>query len=233
RTQGVEVSLGLTPIRKKNFNWTSRVNFYTTNSEITELNVDPFTTGGFALSLGEFDIQDGKSPTTIVGLDEDGNKVDVGDETPDFQVSFNNNLSFLRNFELSFLLDWKQGGDVINLGRFLSDDGGTSDDLDTPAGQARANGTATSRYIESGTYLKLRELSLSYSVPQSVVSNIFAGQISYLRFGIAARNLFMITDYQGYDPEVSQFGNLAVGRSVDVFPFPSSRSFYFNVAFGL
>jgi len=52
-------------------------------------------------------------------------------------------------------------------------------------------------------------------------------------FGLAARNLFVITDYQGYDPEVSQFGNLAVGRSVDTLPFPSSRSFYFNVAFGI
>lgn len=233
RTQGVEISLGVTPVRKKNFKWTSRVNFYTFNSEITRLDVDPFTTGGFALSLGEFDIAEGKSPTTIVGLDENGNKVDIGDESPDFQMSFNNNISFLRNFELSFLWDWKKGGDVINLGRFLTDLGGTSDDLNTPEGQARLNGTATKRYVESGTYLKLRELSLSYSVPQSLVRRLFAGQLSYLRFGIAARNLIIITDYQGYDPEVSQFGNLAVGRSVDTLPFPSSRNFYFNVAFGL
>ena len=43
----------------------------------------------------------------------------------------------------------------------------------------------------------------------------------------------MITDYTGYDPEVSQFGNVAIGRSVDVIPFPSARSFYFKVSVGL
>jgi len=234
RTQGYEAALGVTPFRKKNFSWTSRLNFYRTFSEITQLDVDPFTTGGFALSLGEFEIAEGKSPNTIVGLDEQGNKVDVGNETPDFQISFNNNFTFLRNFELSFLWDWKQGGDVINLGRFLTDLGGTTDDLNTPKGQARLAGVGgTARYVESGTYLKLRELSLSYSVPSSIVNSLFAGEISYLRFGFAARNLLMFTDYEGYDPEVSQFGNLAVGRAVDVLPFPSSRSYYFNIAFGL
>lgn len=233
RTQGFEASVGFTPYRRKNFSWTSRLNFYRTVSEITSLDVDPFTTGGFALSLGEFEIKEGKSPTTIVGLDENGNKVDVGNETPDFQLSFNNNFTILRNIELSFLWDWKQGGDVINLGRFLTDDGGTSDDLDTPAGQARANGTATKRYIEDGSYLKLRELSVSYNFPSSFVRRVFSNQLSYLRLGFAARNLLMFTGYDGYDPEVSQFGNLAIGRSVDTLPFPSSRSIYFNVAFGL
>ncbi len=233
RTNGFEVSLGLNPIRKRNLNWTSRINFFRTTSEVTELDVDPFTTGGFALSLGQFEIAKDKSPTTIVGLDANGNKVDIGDENPDFQMSFNNNVTFLRNLELSFLWDWKKGGDVINLGRFLTDLGGTSDDLDTAEGQARAGGAATSRYVESGTYLKLRELSLSYSVPGNTVKRAFGGQISYVRLGLAARNLIVITDYQGYDPEVSQFGNLAIGRSVDTLPFPSSRSFYFNIAFGL
>ena len=197
RTQGYEAALGVTPFRRKNFSWTSRVNFYRTFSEITQLDVDPFTTGGFALSLGEFEIAEDKSPNTIVGLDEQGNKVDVGNETPDFQISFNNNFTFLRNFELSFLWDWKQGGDVINLGRLITDSGGTSDDQDTPEGQARVNGTATSRYVEDGSYLKLRELSLSYSVPGSIVNHLFAGQISYLRFGFAARNLLMFTGYDG------------------------------------
>jgi TonB-dependent SusC/RagA subfamily outer membrane receptor len=233
RTHGIEVSLGLTPIRRDNLNWTSRLNFYKSDSEVTDLVVDQFFTGGFALSLGQFLIAEGKSPTTLVGLDEAGNVAEFGNENPDFQMSLNNNFTFVRNLELSFLWDWKKGGNVINLGRFLTDLGGTSDDLDTPAGQARLNGTSTGRYIESGSYLKLRELSLSYSLPASVVRSLSGGQLSYLRLGISGRNLIMITDYSGYDPEVSQFGNLAVGRSVDVIPYPSSRSYYFNIAFGL
>ncbi|MFQ5603277.1 MAG: SusC/RagA family TonB-linked outer membrane protein [bacterium] len=237
RTTGWEISLGLTPIRSQNFNWTSRINFFTTESEITSLEVDPFNLGGFATFLGTMRIQKGFSPTAIVGsesFDDNGNVVKVlGDQTPDFTLAVNNNFN-IGNFEFSFLWDWQQGGDVINLGKLIMDLGGTSPDFDQN-GTTRLNelGTKTASYVEDGTYLKLRELSLSYSFPRSVVSNLFGGQLSYLRVGVAGRNLLMFTGYDGYDPEVSQFGNVAVGRGVDTLPFPSARSFYFNIAFGI
>ncbi len=252
RTTGWEVSLGLTPIRSEKLNWTTRLNFFTTESEITKLNVDPFTHGGFALFLGEMRVQKGFSPTAIVGSESvfnDDGTIDniLGDANPDFNLSLNNNINF-GNFELSFLWDWQKGGNVINLGKLLTDLGGTSADFDEevtyklpdgtsetgPAGTTRLTvlGTVTAPYVETAGYLKLRELSLSYSFPQSVVSNLFGGQLSYLRVGVAGRNLIMISDYTGYDPEVSQFGNV-VARGVDTLPFPSSRQFYFNVAFGL
>ncbi len=231
-TQGIELSLGLTPVRSSKFSWTSRVNFFKSWSEITKLEVDPFETGGFALSLGQFQIEKGKSPTTIVGLDEAGNKVKFGDENPDFQLGWVNDVTY-GNFSLSFLWDWKQGGDVINLGLFLTDLGGISPDLDTPKGQARAAGKGgTGRYVEDGTYLKLREASLTYNFSREQVQRWFGGQVQNLSVGVSGRNLIMITDYSGYDPEVSQFGNLAIGRSVDVLPFPSSRFFYFKVSLG-
>lgn len=253
RTTGWEISLGLTPIRSRNLNWTTRLNFFTTKSEITELNVDPFNLGGFATFLGTMRIQEGIAPTTIVGsenFDPDtgaylGTK--LGDQNPDFNLAWNNNVNF-GNFELSFLWDWQQGSDVVNLGKLIGDLGGTSPDFEDQvtftlpdgstvtdmAGVARLTvlGTITAPYVEDASYLKLRELSLSYSVPRSVVSNIFGGQLSYLRFGIAGRNLIMIAGYDGFDPEVSQFGNVAIGRNIDTSPFPSSRQFYFNVAFG-
>ncbi len=237
RTTGWEVSLGLTPIRKRNLNWTSRINFFTTESEVTELNVDPFNLGGFATFLGTMRIQEGFSPTTIVGsesFDDDGNVVlTLGNQTPDFNVGFNNIVN-LGNFEFSFLWDWQQGGDVINLGKLIMDLGGTSPDFDEN-GIERLNqlGTVTANYVEDGTYLKLRELTLNYSFPSALVRSWFGGEISYLRVGLAGRNLLMFTGYDGFDPEVSQFGNVAVGRGVDTLPFPSSRSFYFNIAFGL
>jgi TonB-linked SusC/RagA family outer membrane protein len=252
RTTGWEVSLGLTPIRKQNFNWTSRINFFTTDSKITKLNVDPFNIGGFALFLGQMRVQKGFSPTTIVGSEtvfNDDGTIDniLGDATPDFTLAVNNIFNF-GNLELSFLWDWQQGGDVINLGKLIMDLGGTSPDFEeigtfklpdgsTITGQKGVErltvlGTITAPYIEDGTYLKLRELSVSYSFPSSVVNRLFGGQLSYLRLGIAGRNLLMFTGYDGYDPEVSQFGNV-VARGVDTMPFPSSRQFYFNVAFGL
>jgi outer membrane receptor protein involved in Fe transport len=90
RTQGVEISLGVVPTRR----WNARLNFYKTSSEITQLDVDPFNIGGFATFLGTFRIEEGLSPTTIIGaeLDQIGNdaqaipssKTGRWDETPDF-----------------------------------------------------------------------------------------------------------------------------------------------------
>ncbi len=236
RTQGFEVSLGLTPIHKTTFKWTSRVNFYTTDSKITELSVPAFNKGGFATFLGTYRIQEGLSPTTIVGAEKDaqGNFIPLGNETPDFQMSLNNTFN-LGSFELGFLFDWKQGGDVINLGKLITDLGGTTKDYDTGAAEARLKvlGSETAPYIEDGTYLKLREVSLTYALSKGAVSKLTAGQLSYVRIGVSGRNLLMFTGYDGYDPEVSQFGNISIGRSVDTLPFPSSRSWYFNLALGL
>jgi hypothetical protein len=138
----------------------------------------------------------------------------------------------LGNARLSFLWDWKEGGEVINLGQFITDLAGTTDDLNTAAGQRRANGTSTGRYVQDGTYLKLREASLSYALSPALLTNWFNGTVRELNFGIGGRNLLMVTPYDGYDPEVSQFGNVAVGRAVDVLPFPSSRHLFFKVGLG-
>ncbi|MCH7619051.1 MAG: SusC/RagA family TonB-linked outer membrane protein [Candidatus Marinimicrobia bacterium] len=253
KTSGIELSLGLNLIRSQNTNWLSRINFYRTRSEITELDVDPYNTGGFATFLGTYRIEKGVSPTRIVGseTDADGNHVELGDETPDFQMSFNNSLRF-GNFNLGFLWDWKKGGDVINLGKLLTDLGGTSGDYDTvekydddndPAtpdvdlingvGRLTVLGVQTAPYIEDGSYWKLRELNLSYNFSEQTVQGWFGGRLTYLRIGISGRNLLMFADYLGYDPEVSQFGNRAIGRSVDTIPFPTAKSFFFNVSFGM
>ena len=94
-------------------------------------------------------------------------------------------------------------------------------------------GKSTAPYVEDGSFVKLRELSVNYSVPDGWLRNFFNGYVSYWKIGISGRNLFMFTRYKGYDPEVSQFGNVAIGRAIDTIPYPSSRTFYFNMSFGL
>ncbi len=257
-TRGFEVSLGVTPFKGR-FGWTSRVNFSTSESEIDKLSIDPFNQGGFATFLGTFRIEEGLSPTSIIGSDTDANgkTIILGDANPDFQIGWNNNFS-IGNLEISALWDWRKGGDVINLGKLLTDLGGTTADYDDPVskeglnlpsnttvdvsavssdrlGDARLEllGTTTAPFVEDGSFIKLRELSVTYRVPTASVQSLFGGVVSYLKIGLSGRNLVMITDYSGYDPEVSQFGNVAVGRAVDTLPFPTSRSFYFNVSFGL
>ncbi len=248
-TSGIELSLGLIPIRTHKLTWNSRVNFYKTRSTITKLLVDPFNKGGFATFLGTYRIQEGWSPTSIVGSEmvelPDGSKEHkiLGDATPDFTMSFNNSFKF-KNAELVFLWEWQNGGAVINLGKLITDLGGTTADYDetiTVDGQTMRMGdyrlsvlgTQTAPYIEDASYWKLRELSLNINVPKTFYARFIGDAVSYLKVGIAGRNLLMFTDYSGYDPEVSQFGNVAIGRQVDTIPYPSSRSFYFNISFGM
>lgn len=264
-TKGFEASLNLNLIRTSSLRWNSRINYYTTSTEITKLDVDPFNMGGFATFLGTYRIEEGWSPTSIVGsemedyVNADGHTVQrhikLADETPDFQMSFNNSFN-MGNFSMRFLLDWKKGGYIINLGKLLSDLGGTTEDYDQEltftvkggastgadttitvdqAGPGRlANlGYYTESYIDDGSYLKLRELSVKYIVPTETVQSLFRGSVSSVSVGVSGRNLWMSTnDFPSYDPEVSQFGNIAIGSSVDTYAFPSSKSIFFEVSLG-
>ncbi|HEY7461078.1 MAG TPA: SusC/RagA family TonB-linked outer membrane protein [Gemmatimonadota bacterium] len=254
RNRGVEVALSLTPLLSKRVNWLFRTIFYHNESEITDLPVPAFEARGFATSLGSFRIEEGESATQIVGnagVDADGIPIVVklGDAAPDFTWSFTNDLTF-DNVNLYFLLDWKKGGDIINLTNFLYDAGGNSADYELADGEScpapedvdsdspgvcrlGVFGTWTRPLVESGSFLKLRELSLSYDIAPALGQNGFFGQqVSYLRVGVSGRNLLTSTPYNGLDPEVSNFGNQPIGRNIDVAPFPPSRSFWLTVDVG-
>jgi len=77
----------------------------------------------------------------------------------------------------------------------------------------------------------LREVSLSYDFPRSWLSRVWGGARS-ARVSLSGRNLFVSTSYSGLDPEVSNFGNQAVARNIDVTPYPPSRQFYLTLDFG-
>jgi TonB-linked SusC/RagA family outer membrane protein len=227
RNRGEEISLALSPIRHPDFNWLFRTTFFRNRATVVELPVPAFLTGGFGVSLGAFQIEQGKSATQIIGTEGV-----VGDATPDFQMSFSNDLTFKR-LSLGFLWDWKKGGDIINLTQLLFDAGGNSIDQ-VAAGNARITawgGGLTKTYVQDGSYLKLREVSLSYELPPSVVNHLFGG-IRNARLNLSGRNLITISPYPGLDPEVSNFGNQAIARNIDVAPFPPSRSFFFSIDLG-
>ena len=54
-----------------------------------------------------------------------------------------------------------------------------------------------------------------------------------MQIGVSARDWWISTDYSGWNPDVSQFGNVAVGGSVDTGPYPMSKALYFNISVGL
>lgn len=230
RNRGVEASLTLSPVRTANLNWIFRTTFFANRSKITRLTVPTFQTGGFALSLGTYQLEQDSSATQIFGSEGK-----VGDANPDFQMSFSNDIDFNR-FTLGFLFDWKKGGDVINLTEFLYDAGQNSVDFTEPGGGAdriAAFGTGlTQPYVQDGSYFKLREVNLSYNLPDRVTSSLFGRSIRTARLSLTGRNLLRITPYRGLDPEVSNFGNQAIVRNIDVAPFPPSRSFFFSIDLG-
>jgi TonB-linked SusC/RagA family outer membrane protein len=238
QNRGLESMLQITPVRFRRGEWNTTVIYQKVKPKITELTVPTFRQGGFALFLGQYQVEEGKSPTQIVGLvpSKDNPAVSVpaivGDATPDYQMSFNNEVSF-GPFHASALLDWKHGGDVINLTTFLYDAAQNSADWDTKGKERFAlQGKDTRPYVEDGSFVKLREVSLSYRLPESFVQRTFRNQVHTASLSFAGRNLLMNSAYKGLDPEVSNFGNQALNRNVDVAPFPPSRSFFLSLDIG-
>jgi TonB-linked SusC/RagA family outer membrane protein len=229
RNRGVEAALTISPVQTRDLTWLFRTTFFANRAKITRLDVPAFQTGGFGTSLGTFLIEEGSSATQIVGREGV-----VGDATPDFQMSFSSDLDYKR-FTLGFLWDWKQGGDVIDLTTFLYDLAQNSADFEE-AGEDRFAawaGGQTAVYIDDGSYLKLREVNLSYNLPESFTRRLFGSSVRHARLSLSGRNLLRFTGYGGLDPEVSNFGNQAIVRNIDVAPFPPSRSVFFSIDLGL
>ncbi|WPP50070.1 SusC/RagA family TonB-linked outer membrane protein [Catalinimonas niigatensis] len=237
--KGIEIALNTYPVRTQNFSWFSKFIYWRNESEITRLDIPEFLSGSFGGgSLGKYLVAEGFSPTTVVGtpVDTESGRLTVfGDGQPDFQMSFFNQINFLRNFDLTFLFHWKSGGENINLTTFLTDGGGTTTDWSAdsdgdgiPNGRDRTDefGPGAARFISDASYVKLRELGLYYTLPQGVVENSF---IDRVKLGVSGNNLLLWSDYPSYDPEVSNFGSDPLNATVEVTPFPSSRRIFFHV----
>ncbi|WP_109851355.1 SusC/RagA family TonB-linked outer membrane protein [Aquimarina sp. AU58] len=231
KNEGVELALRGDVFDGDNFRWNTGVQFYLNRSEVTRLDVPAFAQpgAGFGTGLGTFYIEEGKPVTQLVG-NINGTLTQVGNVEPDFQMAFNNQLTILKQWDVSFLLQWKKGGDNLNLSRFLTDLGGTSPDLETAEGQARLASTADAlRFVEPAGYLRLREAAIYYRLPSKTVSNWLGESVEGIKLGVSARNLFTITDYSSYDPEVSVNGGAGLSSGIEVTPFPSSQQFYFHL----
>ena len=234
RTRGIEVAVSMIPVQNRDVNWFFRTTFAKNNSRITELPVPPFQTGGFGSSLGVFQIEEGKSATQILGTSPDSDTdVVLGNANPNFRMAFTNTLSW-KSLTFHALFDWQQGGNVINLTRLLQDASGLAPDED--AGNDRIGrwaGGEAAVYVESATFVKMREVSVAWEMPSRLASSIWGG-VKRASLSVSARNLFWLaTPYEGFDPEVSNFGNQPIARNIDVTPYPPSRTFFFTLNLGL
>jgi TonB-linked SusC/RagA family outer membrane protein len=238
KNRGVEAGLTLVPYSTSRFTWTSRFLYWSNRSKITKLAVPSYTSGIYGLAYGTYLFKEGYSPTTIVGnpRKEDGEYTVYGNSQPDFQSSWYNTLSFLNGFDFSFLLDWKKGGQVMNITLYNTDNGGTTPDWNedwnndgTPNGKDREGKGTAGVYVEDGGYLKLREIALKYTIPRKIVEHLPGAFISRIQLGLSASNLITLSPYSGYDPEVNSFGTTATNTGSDLFNYPPSRRFLFNL----
>jgi len=236
RNRGVEIGLNARPVVTKNFTWNTSVNFWFNRSRVTNLTIPPVVLGSFGLALGSFRIEEGKSATQIVGITDEPQGIKVwGDQEPDFQMNTFNELTFKNKLSLRFLLHWKKGGENINLTNLLNDLGQTSPNFDNddnkngvPDGFDRIGriGVTAQDFVENSGYLRLREIGLYYNF--GTMGKVIKG----LRAGVSLNNFLTITNYSGYDPEVSNFGT-GFSTGVDVDPFPASKRATFHISIDL
>ena len=245
-TNGTEFEVNLVPVQSQNgFNWQSTTTYSRAKSKVTMLPADvtPFNpgVGSFGSTFGNVFIQQGYSPNIIqayVGCKvplvndrcatPDKKLGFVGDATPDFQMGFSNDFTF-GPIRLGTLLDWRKGGKVINLTNNYFDGGLLAD---VKAGEDRLARLARGEpaYVEDAGFVKLREITLGYTLPARFTQSLGGGTTHDTRLELSGRNLVTWTNYTGLDPEVSNFSNQALGRIQDVTPYPPYRSFFFTIS---
>ena len=158
-------------------------------------------------------------------------KVDASDQTvighplPIHTGGFNNNFTY-KNFSLNIFLQWSYGNDVLNANRLAFETNGgyfmnghqfatyanrwTPNNPTNDIPRARYNSKTdvdnvtrvSSRYVEDASFLRLKTISLSYNIPQSLLKKV---KIQNIRLTASAQNILTLTRYSGIDPEVSNF----------------------------
>ncbi len=162
----------------------------------------------------------------------------IADANPRGYTSFLNTVRFKR-LTVTGLVDWRVAGYTSTMTKNLWDEGGNSRDYDKsspnatmPLGEFRYASFAAgdiSPYIETGTFVKLREVNLTFQAPQRWADLARARE---LRISVQARNLAMWTNYWSFDPEFNNFGNQNFNRFIDLAPYPSNRQFFFSLDLG-
>ena len=177
-------------------------------------------------------------------INADDRKI-IGHALPKFFWGFGNTISF-KNISLHIFFQGQHGNQILNSNRFELESGNglsnaSVDMLDrwTPDNPgnvyARANRNAdylhmSDRYLEDGSYVRLKTITLSYNLPAKWMNSI---KIEGIKLYFTAENLLTFTKYTGFDPEVSRYGQDNTRMGYDYGGYPASRSFIFGLTLNL
>ena len=218
---------------------------FQTQAEIDELNAASPT--GFYQTAGT-------APGDLKFADIDGDgvitaddRVITGSPQPDFIGGVTSTTSY-KGLSLTAFFQFSQGNEIINLAngdlwRLQNSDNAAKVLLDrwTPTntdgrfprvvqGDPNDNDRNSDFFVEDGSYIRLKTLRLSYTLPQSLLSDVFLSDVTFFAQGT---NILTITDYSGVDPEVNTFGqNNSTALGVDNNTYPGGKTYTFGVKVG-
>jgi len=182
-------------------------------------------------------------------IDAAHDRVFLGNVLPNFMYGLNFGANY-RGWDFSLFFQGQQGNKIYNGTKVLGQGmlrlfNSTTDvmrawtptntNTDVPravSGDPNNNARTSNRFIEDGSYLRLKNLTIGYSIPDAVLRSISNNSLTKLRVYFAAQNLFTITKYTGYDPEVGWRNNTQLTAGIDYGQFPQARTFMFGVQVG-
>ncbi|BEG97772.1 SusC/RagA family TonB-linked outer membrane protein [Bacteroides sedimenti] len=174
------------------------------------------------------------------GIIDNKDKAIIGNTNPDFTYGITNTITY-KDFILSFFLQGTKGNDILNVNmknydmasttnmpKFVWDNRWTESNREN-AQFPRADITytrslkASDRFVENGEYLRMKNVSLTYRFNNPIK------EIEAVNLTFAVNNLFTITKYRWYDPDVNTFGSDTSRRGVDMDSYPSARTFNLGI----
>jgi hypothetical protein len=171
----------------------------------------------------------------------------IGSPWPDYEGGWTNTLTF-RGIDLTGFVQFSRGNEIFNANRIYMDQYGSGGDNHTTralnrwtpdnpnATEPRAvwadpnlNTRDSDRFIEDGSYVRLKNIVLGYTLPGSV-----SGRFGFrtARLYVQGQNVWTGTDYSGFDPEVHYAGQTSISRGTDFYTLPQARVFTFGINVG-
>jgi TonB-linked SusC/RagA family outer membrane protein len=216
-----------------------------------------YKTNGIFQSLGEVNgyvnddgdlLQPFAQPGDIRFIDANGDgvidqedKVKVGSPLPDFEYSFSFNAAY-KEFDVSFMFTGVYGNKIFNGIKYITESMKEYRNYSTNAIKAwtpqntntnipravkddpNGNSRVSDRFVEDGSYFRLKTIQVGYSLPPSLLAKI---KVDAVRIYVGANNVFTITGYSGYSPEI--VGGDIYNRGIDFGSYPLFRNMNFGV----
>jgi hypothetical protein len=223
------------------FGWQANGVYATSAENEKQLRADNAT--GYLFRGGDMRFIDQNGDNII----DDRDRVVIGNALPSFTGGFTNNLQY-KNFQLDALLQFSYGNNVYNGTRTVSEslyqfanasknalnrwrkEGDLTDIPRADHTDPGNNRRSSTRWLEDGSYLRVKTVTLSYDIPGTLLQKI---RVSNLRLYATAQNLFTFTPYTGIDPEANSYGNSTVtDLGFDYATYPQYKTFLFGINLG-